>query len=155
MLKKILLGLAVIFVVIAAIIFIQTLLSKSSLFGKTATLKVNGQTFHLEIADTPEKRQLGLSNRKSLPSDRGMLFLFDQPEYVSFWMKDMHFPLDMIFLNNTRVVTVDENVPPPATSDEELPIYQPEEPVNRVIELPAGSAKKYGIKKGDTLSIQI
>lgn len=155
MMKKILLGLAIAFVVIAAVIFVQTLLSKNGVFGKTATLKVGKQTFHLEVADTPQKRQLGLSNRTSLAQDRGMIFLFDQPEYVSFWMKDMHFPLDMIFVNNTKVVTVDENVPPPSSTNENLPIYQPEEPVNRVIELPAGSAKKYGIKNDDTLSITL
>jgi uncharacterized membrane protein (UPF0127 family) len=73
------------------------------------------RTFKIELARTPEEQQKGLSNRASLPEDHGMLFLFDKPAPYGFWMKEMRFPLDIIFIKNKTVVTVDENLPAPVS----------------------------------------
>lgn len=63
-------------------------------------IKIGNKTFEVEIADTEEKRRIGLSNRKSLPKNQGMLFLFDEEqEEVSFTMKDTSIPLDIIFID--------------------------------------------------------
>jgi len=156
MLKKVLLAAVVIFILIIAVVFIQALLRNNfSLFAHTGSLKVANKTYSLEIADTPEKHQKGLSGRKSLPDNRGMLFTFEKPDYYSFWMKDMQFPIDIIFVNGKKVVTVYSEVPPPTSPSEELLLYQSDAVSDRVIELNAGEAKKDNIKKGDTLDLSL
>jgi len=115
---------------------------------------VNNHTFRLEIASSPAQRELGLSNRKSLPEDSGMLFLFEKPALHSFWMKDMHFSLDIIFIKDDTIVSIAENVPPPDGKGN-LPNYLPASPVNKVLEINGGLAKKLNIKKGDRITIDL
>ena len=156
MTKKILLAVAVIFILIIAIVFVQAILrSNFSIFAKTATLKSGDKTYSLEIADTPEKREKGLSERKSLPENRGMLFTFDQPDTYAFWMKGMQFPIDIIFLNGNKVTTFYSDVPPPADPSDNLILYQPDTPSDRVIELNAGEAEKAKIEPGQALDLKL
>ena len=73
-------------------------------------------------------------------------------QIYNFWMKDMNFPLDFLWLNEKKVIDLTENVPAPIDKDlTNLTLYQPSEPVNEVIELNAGMVKELGIKIGDTL----
>jgi uncharacterized protein len=118
-------------------------------------VKINDKTFKVFIAETPKDKQVGLSSRTSLPQDQGMVFLFDNPDYYSFWMKEMKFPIDIIFINNDRVVTVHKNAQPPASEDQDLPIYRPDQPADTVLEINAGLSDEYDIKPGDTLDIQL
>lgn len=156
MTKKILLAIAVIFILVIAVVFVQAILrSNFSIFAKSATLKSGDRTYSLEIADTPEKREKGLSERKSLPENRGMLFTFEKPDYHAFWMKGMEFPIDIIFLDGNKVTTFYTDVPPPTAGSEDLMLYQPDAPSNRVIELNAGEAEKAKIKPGQTLDVTL
>jgi uncharacterized membrane protein (UPF0127 family) len=116
---------------------------------------IEGHSFILELAKNPSEQQKGLSNRNSLPLDHGMLFIFDQPSYVGFWMKDMEFPIDIIFIHDNEIVSIVENTPPPISNDATLPIYKPEHPSDKVLEINAGLAKKYHIKKGDRVDIKL
>lgn len=125
--------------------------SPASQTGPTAT--INNQTFLLEIVNDDKGRQLGLSNRQSLPQDHGMLFLFERSDNYSFWMKDMHFPIDIIYINNDTVVHVFENVPPPK-SKRNLPVYTPDSPSDKVLEINAGLSKKFDITKGTKVKIK-
>ena len=81
-----------------------------------------------------------------------MLFLYDTPDYYQFWMKGMAFPLDIIFIRDSTIVTIARNVPPPI-GDSELPRYGPDEPADKVLEINAGLCDKYGIQEGDTVDI--
>lgn len=156
MTKKILFAVAIIFVLVIAVVFVQTLLrSNFSIFAKSATLKSGDKTYTLEIADTPEKREKGLSERNSLAENRGMIFTFEKPDYHAFWMKGMKFPIDIIFLDGNKVITFYTDVPPPTDASEDLMLYQPDEPSNRVIELNAGEAEKAKIKPGQTLNVAL
>lgn len=86
----------IIFAVILLVLVVAAYLTLSGGFlGKT--VEVKGQTFKVAIADTDEKRTKGLSGRDNLAQDQGMLFLFDKPGNYPFWMKDMRFPIDIIF----------------------------------------------------------
>lgn len=77
-----------------------------------------GQTpLTVEVASTITQKQQGLSGRASLPEGRGMLFTFDQPGPYSFWMKDMNFALDFIWLQRGTVVEMEQNVPPPTSAN--------------------------------------
>ncbi len=104
----------------------------------------------LYVADSPQERSKGLSGRSSLPDDRGMVFIFDKPDELCFWMKDTLIPLDMIWLDEAKKVTkVEANVQPSSYPDSFCSL----EPKDKyVIELNAGKAQEFGIKTGQTLS---
>jgi uncharacterized membrane protein (UPF0127 family) len=153
--NKYLLGFIILVIIIAAaVVFFSS--GGMSLFSKTAKATFGDKTVSLEVADTEKAREIGLSKYHSLSDNRGMLFLFDQPGLPAFWMKGMSFPIDIIFLNSDKVVTVYKNVPAPKDkNDTNLPLYQPTAPSDKVIELKAGAADKYGIKQGQTIKLSI
>ena len=102
-----------------------------------------------EIADDEEERVKGLSGRDSLDVDEGMLFIFDTPDEHGIWMRDMKFPIDVVFLDsNKKVIMIEEEVNP----DNFPQIYAPEKPTKYIIELHSGTAINLGIKVGQILS---
>lgn len=103
------------------------------------------------LASTPEKRRVGLGQTESLGVNEGMLFEFEDPGQYKFWMKNLKFGLDFIFILNNQVVQVLENIPPPAPgqADETLPIYSPTVNINKVLEVNSGFVAERGIKVGD------
>jgi uncharacterized membrane protein (UPF0127 family) len=106
----------------------------------------NGQTFYLEVATKPKELEKGLKFRAILPSDRGMLFrLGHQYKNVGFWMHQVRFPLDIIYLDNRVVTTVIQNAQP--CEQAPCPVYFGSR-ANKVLELPAGQSN---IKVGDKL----
>lgn len=108
-----------------------------------------GNTHHtLEVADTDFLRERGLSYRASLAPQTGMLFVFDAPGNLKFWMKDMNFPLDIIWLDaDKKVVHIEQSVSPSTYPQS----FGPEIPTQYVIELNAGEAKALGLSRGDTV----
>lgn len=119
----------------------------------TGEVKINDAIFTVELAQSDEQRQLGLSGRKSLEQNKGMLFIFEQPGNYSFWMKNMQFPLDLVFIKDNKVVSVAQNAQP-TKENENPPLFFPEGQVNKVLEINAGLTKKYGIKKGDDVEVK-
>lgn len=126
----------------------------SNLFAKKPTATINNKTFSLLVAKTDEEKRIGLSKMKSLEENSGMLFPFEKPSYYSFWMKDMKFPIDIIFLRNNTIVTIHKNVQPPKTPEVSPLIYTPTEPADSVLEINAGVSEKYNIKVGDNIKIE-
>ena len=110
-------------------------------------IKIKDQVFKLEVADTLAKKQKGLADRESMPQNYGMIFTFEKKGIYSFWMKGMRFPLDFLWIDGDKIVEITRNVPVP--SDEDFLIYQPQVPVNKVIELNAGMAA--AISLGDKI----
>jgi len=110
-------------------------------------IKIKDQVFKLEVADTLAKKQKGLADRESMPQNYGMIFIFEKKGIYSFWMKEMRFPLDFLWIDGDKIVEITRNVPVP--SDEDFLIYQPQVPVNKVIELNAGMAA--AISLGDKI----
>lgn len=123
---------------------------------KSRQVIINNHKFDVEVADTQEKRKIGLGRRESLASDAGMLFVFEKPAQTSFWMKGLKFPLDFIYIRGSYVVDILENAKPPLPeqTDEQLPIYQPKEEVDKVLEVNGGVVGKLGIKVGDNIEIR-
>ena len=117
----------------------------------TATTQLAGKTFQLEVAQTPDQQQIGLMYRPALPDDRGMLFPMGTPRPVMFWMRNVPVALDMVFVNQGRIVSIVANVPPCATAS--CPTYGPNVNVDQVIELRAGRSVELGIKSGDPIVI--
>ncbi len=107
----------------------------------------NRFSFHVEIADTTSKRARGLMFRQRLATDAGMLFLFDELEVASFWMKNTPLSLDLLFIaKDGRIVDMYERAVPLSTR----PINS-NMPVFAVLEILAGTAQRLGIRVGDRI----
>lgn len=99
----------------------------------------------IEIADNDYERQLGLMNRQSMEEMQGMLFIFPQQEYQSFWMRNTLFSLDMLFINsNKEIVTIHKNTTPLSEQS-----YPSTAPALYVLEVNAGFCDRHNIKLGD------
>lgn len=116
------------------------------------TIQIKDFKFIVELADSVSKKALGLGKRDSIKENEGMLFLFDGPGTYGFWMKDMRFPIDIIWIRDNKIVDITENVlPEPQKSIFNLKVYYPKEPVDKVLEIGAGLVKKYNFKIGDEI----
>ena len=112
---------------------------------------IGNAKMQVELADTPEKMALGLSGRKSLDENNGMLFVFEEPDFHSFWMRGMKFPIDIIWFDeNRKVVDYMKNTPP----DSYPTAFKPESRAKYVLETNSGWADTNNIKIGDTLIIR-
>ena len=101
--------------------------------------------FKVEIADTDERRALGLMYRTSLPADAGMLFDFKHDEDVAMWMRNTRIPLDMLFIDRAgRIVNIAERAVPYSEAT-----ISSAAPVLAVLELNGGTAARLGLKAGD------
>ncbi len=111
-----------------------------------ATIVIGDTVISIEIASTIGERSRGLSGREALGEHEGMLFVFSKPGIYSFWMQDMRFPIDIVWIDETgMVVGVESAVTPetfPAT-------FEPPEAIKYVLEVRGGSAEIWGIKTGD------
>lgn len=118
-----------------------------------ARVRVGMHVVEAEVAETVDTRARGLSGRRRLPEGRGMLFLYPRPGRYGFWMPDMHFDLDLVWIRGERVVGVTPRVPHDPDAPE-LPVYRPPVPVDRVLEVPAGTAERLGWRAGDPVSVE-
>lgn len=115
-----------------------------------ATVQVGNASFAVDIARTDEERKKGLSGRASLAAGTGMLFPFPQAGFHGFWMNKMQFPIDIIWIGaNRTVVTVHSSVAPDTYPE----VFYPKTPAQFVLEVPAGSAFREGIKKGASVKL--
>ena len=103
--------------------------------------------FTVEVADDAQERSLGLMHRETMPRSAGMLFAYDTPQYVAFWMRNTLIPLDMIFMDDAGVVQrVHENaIPLDETS------IEGGEGIQYVLEINGGLAGRLGIAPGSVL----
>ena len=122
---------------------------------KQNELKINDAVIKVEVANTQSKRSRGLGGRVSLASDSGMLFIFEKADKYPFWMKGLAFALDFVWIRDSEVVDVLENIQPPAsgTPDSSLPFYGSNSPVDKVLEVNAGFVKAHSIKIGDVVKL--
>jgi uncharacterized membrane protein (UPF0127 family) len=110
---------------------------------QTTSLKLGGTTFDLDIADTPAKKELGLGKRPILAVDRGMVFPYDKPGKLCYWMKDMHFAIDILWLEKSL------------SPDTYPQTFCPDELAKYVVELPAGVSDQAGLRAGDILPLDL
>lgn len=112
---------------------------------QTKEVMLGNARYTLQIADTDFLRERGLSYRGSLAPQTGMLFIFDTPRISRFWMKDMNFPLDIIWLDaDKKVVHIEHSLSPSTYPDS----FGPDTPTQYVIELNAGEVKRIGFVLG-------
>lgn len=109
----------------------------------------------VEVVHTPAKIAQGLSGRDEIGSD-GMLFVFPSKGRQVFWMPDMKFDIDIIWLRDRMVVGILPNVPKPERPDQAkdlLPKYPSPQDVDMVLEVPAGTAARWNLQVGDALEL--
>jgi len=135
------------FLLLAEIFLLICLMLFTFSSPKPPYAKIDNHNFSLYLATTPKDRETGLAKFNKINVDQGMLFIFPEADYYSFWMKNMLFPIDIIFINQNKIVEIFENVP--VSSKNPLPIYTGSTKANEVLEINAGLSKKYGLKKGD------
>ena len=103
--------------------------------------------FQVEVAATPDKREVGLMYRRELPADNGMLFIFPAERVNSFWMKNTPIPLDMIFINRERkIVGIIHETVPFSLDGRSVAV-----PSQYVLEINGGLSRRYGFKAGDVV----
>lgn len=116
-------------------------------------VRINDRVVSVEIADTPEKQIKGLSNHAPLAENQGMLFVFANKDVKTFWMKEMRFALDIIWIDDNKIVNISHNLPPEGIRPEKL--YSSNYPVNFVLEVNAGWAANNDVKIGDEVLVKI
>ncbi|MEK7516788.1 MAG: DUF192 domain-containing protein [Patescibacteria group bacterium] len=131
-------------------LFFQTREHIPGLGKETVEIELHGNRIAAELADRPQEWMRGLSGRDILPEGRGMLFRFSRAEVRTFWMKDMRFPIDIIWIRDGVVIGIDANVPAPAAGESPTQRTSPE-PVDAVLEVPAGFAAEAGIIIGASI----
>lgn len=148
-LGRILLG--VLYIGIVSAIILATMYSISIKNNEKSTVVLAGQEIFVLIADTPTLQERGLSGKKVLQEKEGMLFVFPKPVHTGFWMKDMSFPIDIIWFDADRkIVDVWENASPSSYPE----VRYPQQDAKYVLEVPSGYFKKYNLKKGDVLELE-
>lgn len=107
-------------------------------------LYIKGKEIRVEVARTPEERAVGLMARKHLGKEEGMLFIFEEEGYHSFWMKNTFIPLSIAFIDKKgQIVKITDMKPLTLTS------HSPPQPVLYALEMNQGWFSKNGIKVGD------
>ncbi|MCD6482714.1 MAG: DUF192 domain-containing protein [Candidatus Aenigmarchaeota archaeon] len=110
------------------------------------TIRIGNKTIKAEIADTPAKMMIGLMKKDNITFDEGMIFIFEREGYPGFWMLNMSFPIDIIWIDKDRkIVDITRNAKPCILN---CTIYKPKEKVLYVLEVKAGFVDKYKIKEG-------
>jgi uncharacterized membrane protein (UPF0127 family) len=105
-------------------------------------------TLTVELARSPGEHVRGLSGRPGLKPGQGMLFVYDRPQPVSIWMKDMHFPLDILWIRAGRIVKIEKRAPPLGPAG---PARVYTATADLVLEVPAGFADRQRIRVGDAV----
>ena len=111
-----------------------------------------GIPVYVDVANDPEEQSRGLMFRKSMEWNNGMLFVYEDVKYLSFWMKNTYIPLDMIFVDkDLRIVDIKEDVQPCPLQEDICPSYRSKQPAKYVLEVNAGFVQQNGIRVGDIL----
>ena len=132
----------------SAILFVlATLLAGACSRSPAKRVCIRGTCIRAEVAATQDARTRGLMFRKGMAEDKGMLFVFDTEAPYAFWMKNMHFPLDILWIDhNKKIVHVYQNALPCKDVCKNL---APPQPAQFVLEVPAGFVAKHGVATGE------
>ena len=154
--KQVLLPLAGVAIFLLVTGLIVQRISQTSQSNQEKELTIGDVKIQIEVARTPEEKNQGLSGRQSLAEGSGMLFIFEENSRPNFWMKDMRFAIDIIWINDGKVVQIDRAIPPPepGTKDGDLELYRSNQPIDFVLEVPSGFSDKNQIEVGGVVHWQ-
>lgn len=121
--------------------------------SKESRVIIKNHTFFVEIAQTDTQKEKGLSGRPALQNNHGMYFPFRSPDFYAFWMKDMMFSIDILYIANGKIVAIFPNNKP--NSNPYDTVIKPSEPIDSVLEINAGIAQKYNFQVGDSVRLYL
>jgi uncharacterized membrane protein (UPF0127 family) len=147
--KKKAFGLCMLAVVLIIVVLFLRNTPQQSIEQTTSVITVKNTSVMVEIADTDAERTLGLSGRDTLASDHGLLFVFPRDTRANFWMKDMKFAIDIMWVDSQKKIIHIEDSLQPSTYPK---TFSPDADARYVLEVPAGFAKSHDILVGDTLT---
>ncbi len=120
---------------------------------KIKTITVKNETITVDYTVSPSEKAKGLSGRDSMPENSGMIFDFSSDTYKQpeFWMKDMKFGLDLIWIQSGKIIGITKNVPAPTSPNMELRRYHPPGDIDYVLEMNAGWSDRHSIAVNDSV----
>lgn len=147
----------VIFILLISLGILLFVKNKTNIFGQQSNgrsqpvfVKIKDLELEVEIAETLEKKALGLSGRKQILDNQGILFVFKSPGRYPFWTKGMNFPIDIIWLDeNLEIAEINKNIQPASFPK----ILRPSKPSQYVLEVKAGWTDENNIRQGDKCSL--
>jgi len=138
-----------------AYIEIESVQAQQQEQNKTALVSLGGVNISASLSTTPDSQSKGLSIKDSLNENEGMLFIFESPQKYSFWMKDMKFPIDIIWINSTgKIVHIEKNLSP-CYLLLPCPSYAPKNDSLYVLEVVSNFTNKFGVNVGDSVESEI
>jgi len=139
-------------VVVLVVVFTYQVTLRLQEVPKNGWVLTDNHGFAVDIANTEKLREKGLSHRETLNKDSGMIFIFDEPVISRFWMKDMNFPIDIIWVDtDLKISGIEKNISPETYPE----IFSPKSPSQYVLEIKGGRSEEVGIKVGDPLIINL
>jgi uncharacterized membrane protein (UPF0127 family) len=143
-------------VFLLAIIFVALGIKAHSYYWPKAIIKIGGQELKVLVADNSRHMYAGWSNHKNMGKYNGMLFVFVSKSQHTMVMRNMNFPLDIVWIDGKVIVDIAPNLQPDlSTAEAELVPYFARLPSTFVLELPAGFTAKNGVKIGDSVEINL
>lgn len=116
--------------------------------SETYALQLGDTEFTIEIARTPQERQVGLMNRTSMPENHGMLFVFQRDQVLGFWMRNTHIPLSIAYIDRNGCIREIHDMQPLSER-----VVQSSLPVRYALEVHQGAFSRVGIQVGDCLDL--
>lgn len=121
-------------------------------FRNTPVMHIRDIPLRVEIAESIDERTLGLSNRDALVDADGMLFVFPESAFHTIWMKDMRFPIDIIWIDEEgSVISIDKNITP----DTYPRLFRPARPARYAVETNTHFSDTYSLKEGDGVRLPV
>ena len=134
---------------------IENVIAQEQKQNQTALVTVGGVNLITSLSTTPDAQSKGLAIRDSLNENEGMLFIFETPQKYSFWMKDMKFPIDVIWINQDgKIVHIEKNLPP-CVFLLPCPSYAPKDDSLYVLEVVSNFTNKFNINVGDPVDSKV
>ena len=134
---------------------IENVLAQEQEQNQTSLVTVGGVNLITSLSTTPDSQSKGLAIKDSLNENEGMLFIFEIPQKYSFWMKDMKFPIDIIWINSDgKIVHIEKNLPP-CVFLLPCPSYTPNDDSLYVLEVVSNFTNKFDINVGDAVDSKV
>ncbi|NCD00640.1 DUF192 domain-containing protein [bacterium] len=146
--KKIKILKTTLFILLIFLVFLFLILNKKK--TEKQVISINNCIFNVDIAEDYKERYKGLSFREEINKNQGMLFVFNDKKIRTFVMRDMNFPIDIVFILDNQVVNFFKNCQPEEKKN--LTEYKSLNPVNLVLEVPSGTIDRCNIKDGDYIN---
>ena len=149
--REFLLGASVLFVALLVLCAYLFFMPQSNPTLPTTTLSIGSTSLEVELATSPAQQEEGLSGRLSLAPGHGMFFVFDHADKWGIWMKDMRFPIDILWANENGIIVTIEHDVSPATYPHS---FYPSAEASYVLEVPAGYTQAQGIAIGQQIVVK-